>query len=197
MDNKLSMKFNNMYNEINIIQNNINKNLYDFKMKASNLVELSDDMYQIEKTIKLNKISLKGYVLDSSCCQELKKKNISNYTIKDLNRYLKQFEYSTNMDCSSYHLSLNLYQLLENTEDMIKDKIEKEINLIIEFSNLILEIKEKKSSEYEVLYAQIIAHIKENYLNKNLINNNEYEICIKILNDIFNFYINGYPNILE
>ena len=47
-------KYNEKYNNI----------LYDFLMKASELVELSKDLYQIEETIILNQISLKDYVLN-------------------------------------------------------------------------------------------------------------------------------------
>lgn len=47
------------------IKNTINNNLVTFLTRAAELVEMSENMYQIEKTIKLNKISLKGYILDS------------------------------------------------------------------------------------------------------------------------------------
>ena len=39
--------------------------------------------------------------------------------------------------------------------------------------------------------------LRNNFFDKNLFDNNSYEICVKILNDIFEFYINGYPDIHE
>ena len=72
MDNDLNLKILESYVEIDKIHDNINNKLYDFIMKANELVELSEDDYQIERTLKLNKISLKDYVLISDCCNSLK-----------------------------------------------------------------------------------------------------------------------------
>lgn len=35
----------------------------------------------------------------------------------------------------------------------------------------------------------------DNYFKENKLNEKSYNSCIQILNDIFNFYISGYPNI--
>ena len=78
MDNNLSVKILEAYMDIDKIHDSINNKLFHFITKASELVELSEDIYQIEKTIKLNKISLKGYVLDSPCCNLLKEKTLQN-----------------------------------------------------------------------------------------------------------------------
>ena len=56
--------------------------------KANELVELSDDDYQIEKTLKLNKISLKGFVLDSDLCNQLNENNMNDYSIDELKNIL-------------------------------------------------------------------------------------------------------------
>ena len=39
--------------------------------------------------------------------------------------------------------------------------------------------------------------LRNNFFDKNLFDNKSYEICVKILSDIFEFYINGYPDIHE
>lgn len=83
MDNNLSVKILESYMDIDKIHDEINNKIFQFITKASELVELSEDMYQIERTIKLNKISIKGYLLDSPCCNFLKENNINNYTIED------------------------------------------------------------------------------------------------------------------
>ena len=72
MDNNFSVKILESYMDIDKLHDDINNKLFHFITKATELVESSEDMYQIEKTIKLNKISLKGYILDSPCCSFLK-----------------------------------------------------------------------------------------------------------------------------
>jgi Glu-tRNA(Gln) amidotransferase subunit E-like FAD-binding protein len=150
-------------------------------------------MYQIEKTIKLNKISLKGYVLDSPCCNLLKENNISNYSINELKEYLTRYESSSNEECSSYYLALSLYELLEEIEKLIDEKINLEIEKISELSNKINNIK--NSNDYERLYNEIKNDLNNNYLNQNLMDDKSFGICIQIINDIFNYYISGYPDI--
>ena len=56
-----------------------NSLMFDFLTKAYELVELSEDLYQVENTIKLNQISLKDYILNSEICNFLKKNNFNNY----------------------------------------------------------------------------------------------------------------------
>ena len=75
-----------------------NSTLSKFVIEASNLVELSEDDYQIEKSFQLNKISLKGYVLESSCCVILKDKGFNDYSIDELKGYLVQYENQYNED---------------------------------------------------------------------------------------------------
>ena len=65
MNENLNVKVLESYVEIDKIHDDINNKIFNFITKANELVELSDDDYQIEKTLNLNKISLKGYVLDS------------------------------------------------------------------------------------------------------------------------------------
>lgn len=62
-------------------------------------------------------------------------------------------------------------------------------------SLILRKIKYIDSNEYENLYNEIKNELNSKYLNQNLIDDKSYGICIKILNDIFNFYISGYPDI--
>ena len=52
MDNNLSVKILESYMDIDKIHDDINNKIFQFITKASELVELSEDMYQIERTIK-------------------------------------------------------------------------------------------------------------------------------------------------
>ena len=60
MGENISIKILESYMDIDKIQDSINNKLFSFITNASKLVDLSEDMYQIEKTIKLNEIYLKA-----------------------------------------------------------------------------------------------------------------------------------------
>lgn len=63
--------------------------MFSFVTKAYELVDLSEDLYQLEHTIKLNQISLKDYILNSEICNFLKNNNINNYSIEDLKGFIQ------------------------------------------------------------------------------------------------------------
>ncbi len=73
MEDNLNVKILESYVEIDKIHDEINEQLFDFITKALEYVELTDDDYQIKKSIILNKISIKNYILNSECCKALKK----------------------------------------------------------------------------------------------------------------------------
>lgn len=194
MNEDLSLKILKSYIEIDKIHNEINNKIFNFITNANELVKLSEDDYQIEKTIKLNKISLKSYVLDSPCCTILKENNIMDYTIEELKGYLNQYVKSFNEDFSKYHLALSLYETLEVIEKEVDKKLNMEIALVSTLFVDIKNIRNISSNEYENLYYNSKNKIDSNYKNFN-INEKTYNICVQMLNDIFNFYISGYPNI--
>ena len=194
MDNTFSLKILESYIEMDKIQNKINSEMFNFITKANELVELSEDDYQIEKTLKLNKISLKGYVLDSECCVNLSANNIKDYSINELKNYLIQYEKSFNVDYSNYFLALSLYEATEEIENLVDNKVNLEIQKINELIPNINNIKSISQNEFEKLYLNLKNQL-DNYFKANSLNEKSYNICIQILNDIFNFYINGYPNI--
>ena len=193
MDSNLNIKILESYKEIEKINNNINNKMFDFITKANELVDLSDDDYQIEKTLKLNKISLKGYVLDSQCCIQLSNNNIVDYSIEELKEFLRQYEKLNNDDCSKYFLTLSLYEMIEDIENQVDSKVELELK---ELSTVIPDINKITSAdklEYENLY-MVFKNQINNYTSEKL-DEKSYNICLQILNDLFNFYISGYPNI--
>lgn len=195
MDNNLSVKILESYMDIDKIYDDINNKIFQFITKASELVELSEDMYQIERTIELNKISLKGYLLDSPCCVFLKENNVEDYTIEDLKNYLMKYEQLNNEDCSQYYLAVVLFELLEEIESLVEDKIDLEISKIFELTPLINNIDKIDSNEYEKLYNDIKKDLNDKYLNQNLMDDKSFETCMRFVNDIFNYYISGYPDI--
>ena len=194
MSTDLNLKILESYVEIDKIQDEINNKMFNFITNANQLVELSEDDYQIEKTIKLNKISLKSYILDSPCCSSLQENNITNYSIEELKNFFVKYEKIYNEDLSKYYLALSLYKILEEIEKLVDKKIEREISEISNIFNDIRNIQNIVSDEYEKLYFDSKNKINTEYKN-NKINDMAYNLCIQLLNDIFNFYMNGYPNI--
>ena len=192
MNNDLCLKIVDFYVEIDKISDEITNKFYNFITKANELVELSEDDYQIEKTLKLNKISLKAFILDSSCCVALNDNNITNYSIKDLNGYLMQYEQSTNEDYSKYYLAVSLYENVEDIEKLVDKKISLETKELSQIVSDINNIKGSDKNKYETLYFDIKNKLDE-FLKNNRLDEKSYDICIQILNDIFNFYISGYP----
>lgn len=197
MNNNLSDKISESYKDIEKIHDDINNKIFNFIIKANELVDLSEDMYQIEKTIELNKISLKGYILESPCCKMLEENNVSNYSLEELKKYLLNYEQTSNDDCSSCYLAISLYELLELIEKTVDNKVELEINKLSQLVPSISDIKNTDSNSYENFYNRIKNDLKNNYLNQNLIDDKSFDICLKIINDIFNYYISGYPHIPE
>ena len=194
MDDNLNEKILKLYVEINRIQQEVNNKMLNFITKANELVDLSEDDYQIERTLKLNKISLKGYVLESELCMQLKDNNIIGYTIDELKNYLAQYEKTYNTDCLKYLLALSLYEQIENIEKLVDSKIDLEIKKLSKLISNINTILNIDKSEYEKVYINYKTQLDNYYKNAKL-DDKAYNICIQILNDIFNFCISGYPNI--
>ena len=178
------------YIEIDKINDLFNNKMFEFICEADKLVLLSDDMYQIEKTLRLNKISLKDYILNSTCCKKLEEENINEYTIDELKEYFIKYESDTNEDYSSYFLAISLFNLIEEMEELYDKKIEKEIKLIEKLDNNINKIKIAEKEEYEKIYNTINENINEKAKEEKV-----HEISIQVLNDIFNYYMLGYPEV--
>ena len=194
MDDNLNVKILESYVEIDKIHDDINDKIFNFITKANELVELSEDDYQIEKTLMLNKISLKGYVLDSDLCNKLSENNINDYSINKLKNYIIQYERSFDTDYSQYLLALSLCELIEDVEKQVNSKIELEISELSNIIQSISDIKNTDKTNYENLYYNFKSQLDDCF-KENKLDEKSYGICIQILNDIFNFYISGYPNI--
>ena len=141
-----------------------------------------------------NKISLKGYVLDSDLCNQLNENNMNDYSIDELKKHFNQYESSSNTDYSNYLLALSLYELIEDIEGQVDSKIELEINELSNIIQNISDIKNTDKTNYENLYYNFKIQLDDCF-KENKLDEKSYRICIQILNDIFNFYISGYPNI--
>ena len=79
----------------------------------------------------------------------------------------------------SVHLDINIYDY-----DNLISK-----NVVFRDNNII-SVGEVIGIDNGIMNAALVGEIKDNKLNEK-----SYNLCIQILNDIFNFYISGYPNI--
>ena len=168
-----------------------NSLMFDFLTKAYELVELSEDLYQVENTIKLNQISLKDYILNSEICNFLKKNNFNNYSIEDLKEYMQKCENQNISNIASYKLALELYEKLEEIKNIENLKINYEISQMGNLLDNINNVKNIDKDKYQELYKDLLQQVKVKYLDNNLIDNKLNEYLVQILNDIFNYYLYG------
>ena len=170
--------------------------MFDFTTHAADLVELSAGIYQIEHSIRLNQISLKDYILNSDICLKLAANNITDYTIDELDNYFIKYENENDVDLYRYRLAIDLYRKLDalkNTED---DKINMEMIRMKNILKDIVDIYQKEKREYQELYNTLLNQLKSNYLNTNRIDEKIYNYGVQILNDIFNYYLDGNKDLI-
>jgi len=168
-----------------------NNLMFSFVTKAYELVDLSEDLYQVEHTIKLNQISLKDYILNSEICCFLKNNNTNNYSIEDLKKFMQEYETENITDITSYKLALELYEKLDEIKNIETSKINYEINRMSNILKDISNIKTINKDKYKNLYNNLLRQVKEEYLDSNLIDDKINNYVIQILNDIFNYYLYG------
>jgi len=168
-----------------------NNLMFSFVTKAYELVDLSEDLYQLEHTIKLNQISLKDYILNSDICSFLKNNNINNYSIEDLKNFMQKYESQNISDITSYKLALELYEKLDEIKNIENAKIDYEINRMSNILEDISNVKNIDKDKYQDLYNRLLEQIKVKYLDNNLIDDKINNYVVLILNDIFNYYLYG------
>ena len=172
----------NMTNESKKYDEKYNTLLVNILSNADALVDLSNGVYQIEHTIRANKISLKDYVLNSDICTILRDNNIHNYSINDLKNYISRYNSQSTVP---YSLALNLYEEFEQLEKCEKDKVEYEVNSLKGLID-INDISKLSKEELDSLYERVITKIKDYSLSNDL-----KESANIMVNDIFNYYKNG------
>lgn len=173
---------------------NYEKMLNQFIKKGMDLKNITDGIFRIEKSLYLNKVSLKGYILNSDACKELKNQNIVNYSIDELKQYIEQYK-NIKGDISNIEKALNLYiellsmeQFIEKSLEQIANKINNILkdNLLINKNGDSLLIRDELSSNNLIVNQKI-----NNLLNNNMIDNEIKEYLTIIINEYFNYYISG------
>ena len=184
-----------IYSEKQNFDEKYNNLVFKFVTKAYELVSLSGELYQLEHTIKLNQISLKDYILNSEICNFLKNKNINNYSIYSLKKFMIQYESQIISDMTPYKLAIELYEMLENIKNLEILKIDYEINKMSSLLDGIHNINNIDKDKYQNLYNDLLQQVKAKYLDNNLIDEKMNNCVVQILNDIFNYYLYGNKDI--
>jgi len=163
--------------------------IYLCLQSCGELVELLDGLYQVEATLELNRISLKGLILESSLCKMLDNNKIE-YTLLDLKKCLYQFMDNENIDFEVIEKEILLYETIDNlilVEKMQMDEIVYKINDILKLdlsfentidSSLLLQSKNKIMIEVRKL------------LELNVLDQETYIMFDNLVNQVLNFYLN-------
>lgn len=181
----------NYYNKIIDYNNKIYEKYSEFITKSNNLKIESNNNFELQNSLELNKIMLQGYILDSDLCKSLKEIYDKNYSIDDLKKLFEQNMFKSNdINYKSYYLAIELYDLADKIEELIENKIEYEINFINIFDNKQERLNninyyEKQNSDIK---NELVKLIRSSNLSEEKINN-----AILVLNDILDFFENGYP----
>ena len=180
-----------VFNKKNEYEKKYNELLLQFKTNANIVVSVTNGIYQIENSIRANKISLKDYILNSDLCNILKDKNIKNYSKNDLKKYMEMYSKQNSSAIYPYKLSLDLYELLEELENIENEKINFEIDSMKKICKQVDKIYFLNRNDLKNLYDSIIADIKSKNYDKNSL-----DYLTIIINDIFTFFFSGHKKIV-
>lgn len=192
-DNELVENINTLYNLYIENENNFTNILSIFYNNVYDLVNLSNGKYQIENTIKLNKVSIKGYILESDFVKHLNNINIKEFKLNDLKKYLIQTQNENN---EHLLLAIKLYELLDQLEIIEKNEIDDLIDYIQIITGISIRNKLTNKDELAVIYSLLSNKIGEYEKNK-LIDENLKNRFLDCLNVLFNYYINGSRKIVN
>ena len=192
-DNELVENINTLYNLYVENENNFTNILNIFYNNVYDLVNLSNGKYQIENTIKLNKVSIKGYILESDFVKHLNNINIKEFKLNELKKYLIQTQNENN---EHLLLAIKLYELLDQLEIIEKNEIDDLIDYIQIITGISIRNKLTNKDELAVIYNLLSNKIGEYEKNK-LIDENLKNRFLDCLNVLFNYYINGSRKIVN
>lgn len=181
---------NELYNYHMDFENVFMNNLSRFYNEAEKLVTLSNGKYQIEKNIKLNKISIKGYILDSDI---IKKFNLDEFRLFELKQYLNNIKSD---DKYNIMVAIKLYEILDNMEQVELNQISNSLYYIQMITGSLFEEEIEDKSNLSTSYNNLL-NIINNYKKSNILNGDLYNKIIYCLNFLFNYYVNGSRKIVN
>lgn len=187
------MNIEEILEKINNYNNKIQEELNNFTTGCYSLEEMSNGEYRVQKTVELNRIYLQGYVLDSKLCTYFQEKGIANYSLEFLKDYINKNFKTLDEDYSPYYEALSLYEKALEIEKLIDGKVKLEMDFL---SNYIPQIKSLDKvrrndllKEYKILKEILMKRLKDKFREE------DSEKMTLILNNIINYFLNGYPSI--
>lgn len=181
---------NELYNYHIDFENVFMNYLSKFYNEAEKLVNLSNGKYQIEKNIRLNKISIKGYILDSDI---IKKINLGEFRLFELKQYLNSVKSD---DKYNIMIAIKLYEILDNMEQVELNQISNSLYYIQMITGSSFEEKIEDKNNLSTIYNNLL-NIINNYKKGNILNDDLYNKTIYCLNFLFNYYANGSRKIVN
>lgn len=191
MDNKeIKKNINELYNNYLKDEEIITSFLSSFYDDANNLESLSGGKYKPEKSISLNKISIKGFILESEIVKQITATYGSDLKLSQIKQYLNS---NNNIENESIIVAIKLYDLLEQIEKAEENEM---YNIKYYIQLITNKIFDDTKEEVNSLYSNLQLIVNE-YLKSNIISEEENKKFMYCLNILFNYYINGSRNISE
>ena len=162
--------------------------LNKFLKTSDIMIEKSNGIYQLEETIKLNKISLKGYILESDFCKKLSDDGIENFTLDELKKYL--LEYKSDIDIENISIAINMYETISKLESIENNEVKVMLENLEKIYNDKLRYNLINEEELDSKYNIIINDINNKYDSK-ILDEISKNCLIEIVNKIFDYHKNG------
>ena len=141
-----------------------------------------NDFYIASNNIQDIRIFIKGKLLESDICEELRKNNIDTFTAEQLSKYIILYEEQRQKDLEKIKVGVELYSQLENIYILIAE----EKNIIYsDLINGILNINinsEQDINEYFSNRSQEILSLVQRKYTEHILNEITYNCFMNILN---------------
>lgn len=193
-----------LYDSLYNLNNEISKNdkeyakLYvDFLTAANNFAAKTSYKYMPQKTIEKNKLSIRGFVMESDFVKKLNEAGIFNFTFSEIKEHFVNYQTKLGYIVEDINDAFNLYNLV----DGLANNENKKLNMIVKtFNTLFPEIKipslkRINKDNIDSFHESVSNNLKVNYLDKNLINNELYVFVEGLYDYVFNFIVNGYKQL--
>lgn len=188
------------------------KNMYLSFLKRSKCLEKNSGYYFVlQRYWPITKINLKEWILDSDLCKFLEKNGMIDYSIHELKDYFRNYEKKTKTDCSDYIEAIDLYLLMDDIEELIDEKVEKEMtaiwyvderiesienisevvgtqNVEARYEMMISDTVSFDTSLFKALYKLILGQVEKKKADS-VFDEECYKYCIVFLNEVFDFFI--------
>ena len=170
-----SLKVMKMHGQLELLLNKFLERYQDIEYDENDFYIASDNIQDI-------RIFIKGKLLESDICEELRKNNIDTFTTEQLSKYIILYEEQRQKDLEKIKVGVELYSQLENIYALIA----KEKNIIYsDLINGILNINidlEQDINEYFSNRSQEILSLVQRKYTEHILNEITYNCFINILN---------------